>query len=307
MDKESKPGRLGVWLKAVRAFSFTASGMPVILAAAFALYKGADINCYNFPPVILCALLIHGASNLLNDYVDFKKGVDTPDSLGSSHVLTRGQIKPEEVFRAALLLYAGGFLLGLVLVMFSGWPLLIIGFSGPLGAYAYTGSPLGYKYAGWGDVMIFLLMGPVLMLGAYYALTKSLSYEIILVSLPVGFLVAAILASNNLRDIVHDKQAKIRTLAGLIGVKYAGYEYVGLITSAYIAVVLFAALGIVPWLSLLVFLSLPLSIKNIRRITKSSPENPKSLISIDIDSAQLHLAFTVLFTFALIIKAVLWD
>ena len=77
----------------------------------------------------------------------------------------------------------------------------------------YTGKPIGYKYIALGDFLVFTLMGPLMVIGSYYVLTGDYNTNVLYVSLPVGFLVAAILHANNLRGIVHDTQANVKTLA----------------------------------------------------------------------------------------------
>ena len=107
--------------------------------------------------------------------------------------------------------------IGLVFIAVRGWPILAIGVVGLLGGYFYTAKPVGLKYLALGDLSVFVLMGPLMVVGAYLVMTGEYHHRVLLVSLPIGCLVTAILHANNTRDILHDRQAKVRTMANLLG------------------------------------------------------------------------------------------
>ncbi len=100
--------------------------------------------------------------------------------------------------------------------------MLLIGLAGLLGGYLYTGGPKGYKYLALGDVLVFSLMGPLSAVGVYFALTGEASLAVLLASLPVGSLVAAIMAVSNHRNAASDRKAGVRTLSNLIGFRASG-------------------------------------------------------------------------------------
>ena len=109
-----------------------------------------------------------GRANVINDYFDYARGVDGDDPYGgSSGVLTKGLLRPPAVFAYGIGLFGAGVLLGLVLVYYRGLPMLLIGAVGLLGGYLYTGGPKGYKYLALGDVLVFVLMGPLAVVGSY--------------------------------------------------------------------------------------------------------------------------------------------
>ena len=68
--------KIKVWIQAVRAFSFTASMVPIVVGAALALYYEGEVLWSLFPIVAVCSILYHAATNLISDYFDHKKGVD---------------------------------------------------------------------------------------------------------------------------------------------------------------------------------------------------------------------------------------
>jgi len=194
------------WIQAIRVFSFTASILPVFVGAALTLYQKEPIAWGLFPIVIICSILFQAATNLISDYDDFKNGVDQDYTFGSSRVIVEKLLTPGQVRNAAFLAFGIGCLLGLLLVYFRGIPLLMLGIIGLMGGYLYTGKPIGYKYIALGDLCVFILMGPLMVIGSYFTLTGTYHTDILLASLPIGCLVSAILFANNLRDIHHDTE-----------------------------------------------------------------------------------------------------
>ena len=104
-------------------------------------------------------------------------------------------------------------MIGLALVALRGMPLLLLGLIGVLGGFFYTGWPVRWKYRAMGDVAGFILMGPLMVISSYFVLTGSYRHSALLVSLPIGFLMDAILHATNLRAIADDAKANIHTLA----------------------------------------------------------------------------------------------
>ncbi len=290
-----------IWIRAIRLFAFPATLVPVFVGAALAIYYPGDVMWKLFPLVLVCTLFFQIATNLINDYFDFKKGIDRIDTLGSSGVLPEGLLEPRKVLIVGLILFGLGALLGMGLVFVRGWPMLVIGFVGLAGGYFYTGWPVAYKYFALGDVMVVILLGPIMVIGSYFALTGSCNSTVIYTSLPFGLLAAAIMASNNLRDIEHDRAAGIKTLAGILGRQGAKAEYTTLLIGAYVCVALMLSAKITPLWSVLVFVTVPIAIQNIRAVKDSKPGNAETLASIDVRTAQLHLAFSVAFIIALIL------
>jgi len=307
MTETTQPTRsaLSIWRQAVRTFSFTAHIVPILVGAMLALYYDGPVMWGLFALVIVCSLLFHIGTNLLNDYFDHRKGVDLDYTFGSSRVIQDGLLTARQVLAGGWLAYAIGIALGFVLIYYRGLPMFILGLVGFLGGVFYTAEPIACKYKALGDFLVFALMGPLMVIGSYFALTGSYEPVVLYVSLPVGFLVAAILASNNYRDIAHDTKARIKTLASVLGYTGAKVEYCLLVLGAYIAVVLMVVLGVAePW-TLLVLLSLPSALKNINTIRLNQPGQIEAVALIDQATAQLHLLFGLLLIVGLILGALI--
>lgn len=277
------------WVEAVRPFSLTATIVPVSLGGALAWKHGAwDLRL--FVVTLVAALFIQVGTNMVNSYVDFKKGVDTPESSGASRVLVDGRLEPEAVYRVGIACFVVAFLLGLSLVAARGWPVLAIGLLGLAAGYTYTATPIAYKYYGLGAPFVFLLMGPLMVWGAYFVQTGGHHGAPLWAALPVGFLVAAILHGNDLRDIPADSQVGVTTLSNRVGAAAALKIYGGLLAAAFVSMVVGVAVGALsPW-ALLALLTAGKAL-SLWRSAREGLENPASLQMLDARTAQLHLLF----------------
>ena len=278
------------WWMAVRPFSFTASVTPVVLGTVIAAYDGYWNTLYCLLALV-GSVAIHAGTNLINDYYDWKKGTDTPQSLGPNRPMRDGLITPRQVFIAALLCFGVGSLIGLYIV-FTRDPhyyILIIGVLSVLAGWFYTAGPRAFAYTGLGEVIVFIFMGLIIVLGSYYVIAQTLSWRVVLMALPMSFLVTAILHANNMRDIDEDLQNHKRTLANILGRRASKIEYLILVGGSYALLVVFVLLGIAPWPTLLTLALLPMGLQLIRRAT--STEDVAKLNRVVRATAQLHGRF----------------
>ncbi len=298
--------KVSLWIQATRPFAFSASVIPVLVGLMSALlYFPGGVEWYLLPVVLIAAVLFHTGGNLISEYFDYNYSVDREETLGGSRILVDGLLTPKQILNAGILTFAVGFLLGLILVYIRGLDILWMGLFGLIAGVFYTMKPFQFKYIALGDVLIFLAFGPILVLGSYFALTGDINWYPVWVSVPIGFLVVGILHANNTRDIKFDRQAHIKTFAGLIGIKGAKFEYYFLITGAYIATAVLIAAGYIGWYAALVLLSLPVALKNIKHFSKASLENPREIAMLDVMTAQLHMQFGLLYIIGMLLTALL--
>jgi len=262
---------LATWWQETRPYSFTASATPVLVGSAAAARTG-QFSPLLFVVTLVASVAIHAGANLINDYYDHVRGVDTPDSIGPGGAIQRGVLSPAAVRAGGITLLALGSVLGLWLVAVAGWPILVVGVLSVFAAYAYTGGPLPLGYMGLGDAVVFIFMGPVIVLGAYYVQARAVSAGALWSSIPVGALVTAILVVNNLRDLAGDRARGKRTLATALGPAGTRAEYAALIVGAYVALAAGVALGYLPLLALLTLATLPLAAHTWRLVrTETDP------------------------------------
>ncbi|PKL81239.1 MAG: 1,4-dihydroxy-2-naphthoate octaprenyltransferase [Ignavibacteriae bacterium HGW-Ignavibacteriae-4] len=298
--------KASLMMQAVRPFSFSASVVPVLVGAMFALaYFEGEILWYLFPVILIASILLHAGTNLVSEYFDLKKGVDKKETFGSSKVLVEELLSPKTVLRAGYISFALGFLLGMILVYVHGLPILYLGLIGIAGGIFYTGKPIGYKYIAMGDILVFFLMGPFMVVGTFFSLTGVFDWNVAIVSLPIGFLVTAILNANNIRDIKHDTEAKVKTFATILGINAAKKEYYFLVFGAYLSVIIMVLTGLLHFWTLLIIISLPVALKNIKDISIAEVNNPEAVAMMDIRTAQLHMQFGLLLTIGLVLTAIL--
>lgn len=294
-----------VWIQACRVFSLTASVVPVLLGAAGVVYMGVPARWCLFFPILLASVTIHIGTNLVGEYFDFKKGVDRRDTYGGSRVLVESLLDPKHVFYAGIFCFVLSAAIGLIFFAIHGWPILLLGLVGIAGGFFYTAAPVGYKYLGLGDLCVFILMGPLMVIGSYFVLTGTYRHSVLLISLPIGCLVTAILSANNLRDILHDTQAHINTTATLLGHRVARWEYTALVIGAYVISIILVIIKVLPLWSLVTLLTVPLAVKNVKTALKSDPESPEQIAGLDVETAKLHLPFGLLLIISLILGGVL--
>jgi 1,4-dihydroxy-2-naphthoate polyprenyltransferase len=301
-EVNAAPSKGSVYILAVRTFSYPASMIPCLLGAMLALLLSPQTAAWWLMPFIVVSLvLLHSASNVISDYDDYRTGVDAKDTLGGSRVLVDSLITPKEMLRFGLILFALAVIIGIPIIYTSGFTILLFGIFGILGGFFYTGRPIGFKYIALGDLFIFIIYGPAIVTGTFYALTGTYSPVALYASIPLGLLIAGILQANNLRDIIHDRKANIKTLATIFGEGFAKAEYLFLIIGAYLTVIILVVTHVLsPW-SLLVLLSLPPAIKNMNSIKGVKVDDTAKIAMLDAQTAQLTLMFGVLLSISIII------
>jgi 1,4-dihydroxy-2-naphthoate polyprenyltransferase len=277
---------LAVWFPLIRPFTLTAAAVPVLLGSALARWDG-HFAASHFLALLLAAMLIQAATNMLNEYFDYQRGVDTHESVGIAGSIVRGDLAATTVLRGALVSLSLALLCGLYLVVaVSPW-LLLVGAVSVLGAWVYSGGPWAVSSTPFGEAEVFVLMGLLLVGLGYYVHTGTVTAAVLVASLPVSCLVAAILLANNIRDMDGDETRGRRTLPIVVG-RYGGILIlVALVFGAYLLLVVAVLAGAAPWLALLALASLPLAPAVIRRFRATTV--PSALHPAVKGVARLHL------------------
>lgn len=288
------------WGIAVRAFAYPASIVPVIVGSAFAYYKLGTFNWGLFLLAMFAGMLYHTGCNLMNDYVDFKKGLDRQDTFGGSGVLPAGMLTPKEVMAGGYIALAAGSAIGLYFVTLFGLPILIIGVAGLVGSVFYTAKPFSFKYVALGSPLVFLQMGVLMVLGGYLVQAGSVGWDVVWVSLPVGFIVAAILQANDHRDIAVDREGGIHTISTLLSQAGSRTYLYFLLFAPYIMVIVLGATGITSLTVLLPLITLPLAIPIFKLHQEVKEEVSEKLADTPEMVAKLHMAFGVLLTVGIV-------
>ncbi|MDX1708914.1 MAG: prenyltransferase, partial [Desulfobacterales bacterium] len=175
-------------------------------------------------------------------------------------------------------------------------PLMAIGTIGVFASITYTAPPFKYKYIALGELSVFLMWGPLMVLGAYFIQRQAFSANALLISIPFGILVALVLLANNIRDISHDRSKGIRTLPIIIGERNGLRLYSTLIVLAYAGIIGMSIAGPLHLWTLIVVLSLPLALKLIRQMMHAIPADA------DAQTAKLDTAFGILLVVSLVLE-----
>lgn len=285
-------------MMAIRPKTLPAATAPVLVGTALALADGA----FFFLPALAAlagALLLQIGTNLANDYFDYIKGVDVAGRKGPTRVAQSGLISLAHLRLGILVTFALATLVGIYLVAVGSWPILVVGIASLLSALAYTGGPFPIGYHGLGDLFVFLFFGLAAVCGTYYVQALTITLRVFAAAVPVGALITAILAVNNLRDIETDQQTGKHTLAVMLGPRYTRLEYVSLLAVAYAVPVLFWFVGWSSIWGLLPWLTLPLAVYLVSTIhaTDEGPLLNKTLAA----TANLALLFSLLFAIGLVV------
>jgi 1,4-dihydroxy-2-naphthoate octaprenyltransferase len=296
--------RLGAVYEILRPFAFTASVIPVLAGAALAWVD----ELWNWAPFIaalLGAVFLHAGTNIVNEVYDVRKGIDSITSPRASHAIVKGRMNERTALVLAAVFFALAVAVGLYLVWLRGPAIVVLGLLGLIGGWGYTAPPLEYKNRALGVPIVFLLMGPLMVEGSYYAVSGEWSLTALVLSIPVGLLVAAILHGNEWRDIREDSRAGISTLSARIGRRWAHYGYVALVLGAYIVLALSVIAGVLPAWTMLAILSLPFLAQVIRSAELGATGQPRAIAMIDLQTARLHLAFGSLLVLGLVLSRLL--
>lgn len=260
-----------VWWKLTRPHTLTAAFIPVLLGTALALPL-VKINIPLLIAVLVASLLIQSATNMFNEYYDFKRGLDNEHSVGIGGAIVRHGVKPKTVLNIAFILFAISLLIGIYICWNTTWWLAFIGLISMAIAYLYNGGPIPIAYTPFGEIFAGFFMGVLIILISFYIQTGTVTSTSVLISIPISILVGAILLSNNIRDLDGDKENGRKTLAILLGRKNAIFLLASMFITSYVWVFVLILLKILsPWLAI-VLLSVPKAVQATRGfIGKSKP------------------------------------
>lgn len=207
------------WLRATRPKTLAASVSPVILGSALAFADGT----FKWAAALLCAgvaLFAQIASNLANDYFDFKYGSDTLQRTGPERMAASGKIAPGALLAGSLAFLGAGCLCGLGLFFFADWKIIFVGVAMSLCVFGYSAGPFPLSRHALGDLAVLIFYGLVPVCFTYYVQAGHFSPLSLWYAVSVGLLSVNILVVNNYRDFDEDRSAGKKTTVVLFGRKY---------------------------------------------------------------------------------------
>lgn len=226
---------LEAWLLAARPKTLSGAAVPVMIGVALAL-KDATWEHFQLLPAFLCflfAFLMQIDSNLINDYFDFVHGNDDPASrLGPKRACAEGWITVSAMRIGIIAVSAVACLVGLPLIYYGGWEMVIVGAACVLFAFLYT---TFFSYKGLGDILVLVFFGLVPVMFTYYVIMPPSMQQFtdvtIACGLGCGMVIDTLLCINNFRDRHNDKRDGKLTLIVRLGEKRGAqlYNVIGLL------------------------------------------------------------------------------
>ncbi len=291
--------RIKAWIKAFKGFYdendpisrqdivarllFAARSLILLISAQAALiagllaYLSSAFNLLYFLLILFAFVTIHAASNLMNDYFGFLRGHDTegsPRRMYTLHpiadgILTRGQTRTAIVLIVLFNAAVGAFFTavrGPLIILFAilGLAMLLL----------YDAAPRPLKSIGLGEPASFIVWGPLMIFGGYFAIAGTLSVSALLVSIPYGLGVMTILIGKHIDQESYDRPRDIRTLPVLIGEGKARALAIAAIILMYVFTVASVAYGVVSITLLIVLLNYKRLVSALRHLSKQRPSEP---------------------------------
>lgn len=254
---------LKIWLKEIRANFLVLSIILVLYGTSVANWQGV-FNLKHFLLALFGLVILHIAVNVLNEYYDFKSGLDfmtpkTPFS-GGSGILPQGKLNPKTVCIFAVICCFIGFIIGLYFLKIYGTKFLPIIILGGMAVVFYTTI---FSKIMLGEIFAGLGLGFLPVIGAYFVQTDVYSPQILLAAVPSGILTFNLLFLNEFPDMEADKKVGKRNFVITLGKKNAAYLYAVLTLLVYTIITIGVFLKFMPIWAFLSFLTLPIAIKAI--------------------------------------------
>lgn len=290
-----------VWWHLTRPHTLTASFVPVLLGTSMALSINHETVHFGlFFAMLIASMLIQAATNMFNEYYDYKLGLDNENSVGIGGTIVRHGVAPKTIMAIALSFYGIAMLLGVYICAMTSWWLVAVGLLCMLIGFLYTGGPYPIAYSPFGELVSGAVMGMGIVLIAFFIQTGDVTADAVIISVPSMILVGAIMLSNNIRDIVGDTEGGRKTMAILVGRHNAVTVLAGFFIVSYIWIAGLVILGhLTPW-ALLVLLSVKKPIEAIKLFR--AKEKPLEVMPAMKYTAQTNTIFGFLLAVGLLVS-----
>ena len=260
---------ISVWFRVIRVRFLLASVIAVSAALSLNWWLNSSIDIFDAVLTFAGVLALHASVDLLNDFWDFKRGIDTATKRtkmsGGTGVLPEGLLNPTTVYRAGIIFLIIGSLIGSYFVLTDGIIIaIILGFA-ILSIYFYSTKIVD---SGLGEFFV-AVKGSMIVIGAFFIQSGQITIESILAGIVVGALSSMVLFIASFPDHDADKSKGRKTLVISVGKQKASKLFWIFPIISYCAIVVGVSTGLFPELSLISFFSIPLMIKSGRGLQKN--------------------------------------
>ena len=253
---------LSVWFRVIRVKFLLASIIAVSVGLALAWWQNFSLDPLNAILIFAGVMALHASVDLLNDFWDFKRGIDTKTKRtkmsGGTGVLPEGLLKPSSVYRAGIVFLIIGSIIGGYFVITDGIIVgILLGFA-ILSIYFYSTKIVN---SGLGEFFV-AVKGSMIVIGTYYIQSGQITIESILGGIAVGVLSSLVLFITSFPDHDADKSKGRKTLVIVVGKEKATKLFWIFPLMSYAAIILGISTNLFPLVSLIALLGTPLMIKS---------------------------------------------
>ena len=289
-----------VWLRAIRIKFLLASVIAVSLGLSLAWYTGSSIDIFHALLTFAGVISLHASVDLLNDYWDFKRGIDTKTKRtkmsGGTGVLPEGLLKPKSVYLVGIGFLILGSIVGIYFVIIFGIIIgVILGFA-ILSVYFYS-----TKIVNWGLAEVFVtIKGTLIVIGTFFIQSQGIDDFSIFAGIVVGLLSSLVLFVTSIPDHDVDKEKGRRTLIIIFGKSNAVKTFLIFPILTYGVIIFGVITELFPVYSLIVLLAKPFLILAIWHL-KDSEKSENMLISSMTNTLYFSRIAGVLFVVSFLI------
>ena len=295
---------LSSWLRAIRIRFLLASIIAVSTGLAISWWTGNSIAIFDAILTFLGVLALHASVDLLNDYWDFKRGIDSKTvktkMSGGSGVLPEGLLDPKQVYRAGIIFLIIGALIGTYFVVTDGIIIGVILAFAILSIYFYS-----TKIVNWGLAEVFVaIKGTLIVIGTCYIQTSQINESMVLGGIVVGVLSSFVLFITSFPDYDIDKAKGRKTLGISLGLKRSCTVFWLFPIIVYTLTIVSVILDVFPLFCISILLTFPLIIKSGKKLKTFYNKLP-GLISIMSSTLVFSRITGVIFFICFIIDALI--
>ena len=291
---------ISTWLRVIRVRFLLASVVAVSAGLAITWWQTGNITLFDAVLTMAGVLCLHASVDLLNDYWDFKRGIDTATQRtkmsGGSGVLPDGLLKPVQVYVAGIIFLIIGASIGIYFVATDGVIIGIILAFAVISIYFYS-----TKLVNWGLAEVFVtIKGTMIVVGTYFVQTQQITEPVVLCGIIVGVLSSLVLFITSFPDYDADKAKGRKTLVISLG-KQNSCSILWVFPSIVYGITIMAVISeIFPISCLIILATIPLIIKsghklkqNYEELTNLIPAMSSTLYFSRITGALLVVGFLV--------------
>lgn len=300
-----------VFFELVEIKAKTASVFPFLMGTLYAWYHYHTLHLPELIVFFIAMLLFNMAVDANDNYQDYRRAQreEAEAFRQKTNIIGREHLNPSLIGWLIVVMMTVSGALGLWMVSRTGWPLLWLGLFSFAVGYCYAGGPRPISSTPYGEFFSGFTMGFVIFLIAVYVNAFSVApfnwafvWPVLLASGLAQGAIAALLLANNIADEEEDKQLNRRTIVYYLGRKRSLRFFAGLYIAGFAALIIAVGLRILPWLTLLTLVTVPIVIRNVRTFakrpvkTETFPLAIKSLFLTTLAQV-VFMALGVLFNF----------